>query len=88
VGALLADEMMRKSSKQTSTSEVMLIRAQKTEKNEIISSLSKSRNRKGKAKCWYCGKTGHLKKDCWKRKESEENSTKEAKFSCNKFRYD
>jgi hypothetical protein len=25
----------------------------------------------------YCGKTRHLKKDCWKRKESEENSTKE-----------
>ena len=41
-------------------------------------SRSKSRQRKGKAKCWYCGKTRHLKKDCWKRKESEEESTKEA----------
>jgi hypothetical protein len=57
---------------------VILIRGRTTEKNEIISSRSKSRNRKGKAKCWYYGKTRHLKKDCWKRKESEENSTKEA----------
>lgn len=29
-----------------------------------------------KAKYWYCNKIGHLKKDCWKRKESE-NSKKE-----------
>jgi hypothetical protein len=46
-----------------------------------VLSRSKSRHRKGKAKCWYCGKTGHLKKDCWKRKESEENSTKEANLA-------
>jgi hypothetical protein len=40
-----------------------------------------SRHRKGKEKCWYCGKIGHLKKDCWKRKKSEENSTKEANLA-------
>jgi hypothetical protein len=78
VGALLAKEMKRKSSKETSTSEVMLIRGRIKENNERRFSRSKSRHRKGKAKCWYCGKTGHLKKYCWKRKESEKNSTKEA----------
>jgi hypothetical protein len=77
VRVLLAEEMRRKSSQETSTSEVMLVRGQTKEKNERIFSRSKSRHRKGKAKCWYCGKTRHLKKDCWKRKESEENSTKE-----------
>jgi hypothetical protein len=77
VGALLAEEMRRKSSKETSTLEAMLVRGQTKEKNERIFSQSKSRHRKGKTKCWYCGKTRHLKKDCWKRKESEENSTKE-----------
>jgi hypothetical protein len=56
----------------------MLIRGRTTEKNERSSFLSKSRHIKGKSKCWHCGKIGHLKKDCWKRKESEENSTKEA----------
>jgi hypothetical protein len=77
VGALLAEEMRRKSSQETSTSEVMLVRGQTKEKNEISLSRYKSRHEKGKEKCWYCGKTGHLNKDCWKRKESEENSTKE-----------
>jgi hypothetical protein len=40
-----------------------------------------SRHKKCKAKCWYCGKIGHLKKDCWKRKESEEKSKKEANLA-------
>jgi hypothetical protein len=78
VGALLAEEMRRKSSQETSTSEAMLVRGRTKEKNERSFSRSKSRHKKGKEKCWYCGKTGHLKKDCWKRKESEKNSTKEA----------
>jgi hypothetical protein len=57
VGALLAEEMRRKSSKETSTSEAMLIRGRTKEKNERSSFRSKSRHRKGKEKCWYCGKT-------------------------------
>jgi hypothetical protein len=78
VGALLVEEMRTKSSKETSTSEAMLIRGRTIEKNERSSFQSKSRHKKGKEKCWYCGKTWHLKKYCWKRKESKENSTKEA----------
>ena len=56
----------------------MLVKGRTKEQNERSFSRSKSRHRKGKAKCRYCGKTGHLKKDCWKRKESEKNSTKES----------
>ena len=42
------------------------------------SSKSKSKGgKKSKAKCWYCNKPGHLKKDCSKRKEAE-NNNKEA----------
>jgi hypothetical protein len=81
VGALLAKEMRRKSSQETSTSEVMLVIGRTKEQNEIIFSRSKSRHIKGKEKCRYCGKTRDLKKDCWKRKESEENSTKEANLA-------
>jgi hypothetical protein len=51
VGALLAEEMKRKSSKETSTSEVMLIKGRTKEQNERRFSRSKSRHRKGKAKC-------------------------------------
>jgi hypothetical protein len=57
VGAFLVEEMRRKSSKETSTSEAMLVRGQTKEKNERIFSRSKSRHKKSKAKCWYCGKT-------------------------------
>jgi transposase len=81
VGALLVEEMRRKSSKETSTSQAMLVRGQTKEKNGRSVYRSKSRHRKVKEKCWYCGKTGHLKKHCWKRKESEENDTKEANFA-------
>jgi hypothetical protein len=57
VGALLAEEMRRKSSKETSTSEEMLVRGRTKEQNEISLSRSKSRHKKGNAKCWYYGKT-------------------------------
>jgi hypothetical protein len=50
VGALLAEEMRRKSSKETSTSEMMLVRGRTKEQNERSFSRSKSRHRKGKAK--------------------------------------
>jgi hypothetical protein len=51
VGALLVEEMRRKYSKETSTSEAMLIRGRTTKKNERIFFQSKLRQRKGKPKC-------------------------------------
>jgi hypothetical protein len=57
VGALLVEEMRRKSSQETSTSEAMLVRGRTKEQNERSFSRSKSRHRKGKEKCWFCGKT-------------------------------
>jgi hypothetical protein len=68
VEALLVEEMRRKSSQETSTSEAMVIKGHPKEKNQRSSSQSKSRTRKGREKCWYCGKTNHLKKDYWKKK--------------------
>ena len=50
VGALLAEEMKRKSSKETSASEAMLVRGRTKEQNERFFFRSKSRHRKGKAK--------------------------------------
>jgi hypothetical protein len=81
VGALLAEEMRRKTSKENSNTEAILVRGRTKEQTERTFYRSKSRHRKGKEKCWYCGKRRHLKKDCWKRKESEENSTKEANLA-------
>jgi hypothetical protein len=46
VGALLAEEMRRKSSQETSTSEAMVIKGHPKEKNQRHSSRSKSRGRK------------------------------------------
>jgi hypothetical protein len=58
-----------------------MVRGRTKDKNERIFSRSKSRHRKGKEKCWYCRKIGHLRKDCWKRKESQEKYTKEANLA-------
>jgi hypothetical protein len=84
VGALLIEEMRRRSSKETSTAEAMVVRVRSIErgKDQRGTSRSKTRGKNGKKKCWFCGKYGHLKKDCWKRqKPSKEDSTKEEKES-------
>jgi hypothetical protein len=82
VGDLLSEEMRRSSSKETSTKEAMVVRGRSTErgKNQRGTSRSKSKGKKSKHTCWFCGKYGHLKKDFWKRQNaSKEESTKEAK---------
>ena len=80
VGALLSEEECKKSNTETSTLEAMLARGRSIEKGENSRRTfrSKSKGRKGKGKCWYCNKSGHLKKDCWKRKEENNDSKKEA----------
>jgi hypothetical protein len=58
----------------------MVARGRSIERGEDSSGTSrdKSKGRKGKGRCWYYNKLGHLKKDCWKRKESKDDSKKEA----------
>jgi hypothetical protein len=82
VGALLSKETRKKSNLETSTSEVMVIRGRPKERGQGQRdfSWSKSKGRKSKLKCWFCGKYGHLKKDCWKRQQaSKEDPPKETK---------
>ena len=79
-GALLSGEMRKISSKETSTAEAMVVRGRSTErgKDHNGTTRSKSKYSKGKTKFWFCGKSGHIKKDYWKRQqESKEDSTKE-----------
>jgi hypothetical protein len=65
VGALLSEEMWRISIKETSTKEVMVFRGRITERGQGHrgTSRSNSKGKKGKQKYWFCGKSGHLKKD-------------------------
>jgi hypothetical protein len=75
-------EMRKRSSKETSTAEAMVVRGRSIEggQDQKATARSKSKDNKGKAKCWFCGKSGHLKKDCWKKPQaSKEDSTKEEK---------
>jgi len=66
VGALLAEEIRRRSSKETSTTEAMVVRARYIErgKDKRGTYRSKSKGKKSKQKCWFCDKSGHLKNDC------------------------
>ena len=85
VGAMISEETRKKSSLETSTSEVMIARGRSTERGQHSkdSARSKSKGKKSKLKCWFCNKSGHLKKDCWKRKEAskDQDSTKEANLA-------
>jgi hypothetical protein len=63
---------------------VVLVRGRSTEggKDQKGTTMSKSKDSKVKEKCWFCGKFGHLKKDCWKRQQaSKEDSTIEENSS-------
>ena len=79
IGALLSKELRNKANIESSTPEALYVRGRSKEKGEKSrgTSRSKSKGRKSKLKCWYCNKTGHLKKDCWKRKESNDSKSKE-----------
>ena len=72
VGALLSKKTRKKSNLGTSTSEAMVIRGRPKERGQGQRdfSRSKSKGRKSKLKCWFCGKSGHLKKDYWKRQQA------------------
>jgi hypothetical protein len=81
VGGLLSKEMRRRSSKETSIVEAMVVKGRSTEggKDQKGKTRSKSKDSKGKPNYWFYGKSGHLKKDCWKRQQaSKEDSTKQA----------
>jgi len=78
VGAILSEEMRRKSSSETSGNDLSAeSRGRKMERGK--SSVYRSKSRKGRSKsrsgivCWKCGKKGNLKKDCrsWKGKEGD-----------------
>lgn len=82
VGALLSEETRKRSNSKTSTSEVMMVSGRSKERrfSKHNNSRSKSKGKKSKVKCWFCGKSGHLKEDCWKRQQtSKEDSSTEKK---------
>ena len=98
VGVILSEEIRRKSSGRTSTSGSVLNaenRGKTKERGNNYGNHGKSRGKskdkrsqsRDKRDCWYCGKPGHLKKDCWSRKNKEgdrKEGSKEANVVSNK----
>ena len=78
VGALLSEELRKKTSLETSSPEALVVRGHFKDKGENSrgNSSSNSKGKNSKLKCWYHKKTGHLKKYCWKRQESKKDDSK------------
>ena len=73
VGAILSEEMRRKSSGETLGNDLSAeSRGRRMERGKSSGYHSKSRKGRSKSRsgivCWNCGKKGHLKKDCRSRK--------------------
>jgi hypothetical protein len=82
VGAILSEEMRRKSSGETSGNALTAeTRGRKMERGKSPGYRSKSRKGRSKSRsgivCWKCGKKGHLKKDCKSRKGKEGDAQQE-----------
>ena len=78
VGALLSEELRKKTSLETSSPKALVVKGRSKEKREKSRGTfrSRSKGRKSKLECWYCNKIGHLKKDRWKRQKSKKDDSK------------
>eukprot|EP00253_Pinus_taeda_P009048 PITA_09048 len=88
VGAILSEEMRRKSSGETSDNALVVeTRGRKIERGKIPGYHSKSRKGRSKSRsgimCWKCRKKGHLKKDCKSRKGKEGCAQQETNHEVN-----
>ena len=77
-GALLSTKLRNKYSFESSTPEALVVRGRSKERGENSRGnfRSKSKGKESKLKCWYYNKSGHLKKDCWKKQESKKDDSK------------
>ena len=81
VGTILSEDMRRKSTGECSNAALTVETRGRSKERRRSKSRSKSQGRstsKGKLECWYCGKKGHIKRDCWNRKGNESSNNNES----------
>lgn len=75
VASLLSEEAQRKYSEMVKDALTVKGKLEDKKSKSKLEESSKTPGKKSKAKCWNCGQTGHIRKDCREKKKKSKGSS-------------